>query len=178
MARRRIDPVEIQQLIEAGYSQAACARHFGVSETAIYLHLRKVRIATSRVAVLERGAELVEKKLTASDRLQAVQAVIDRELRWAVRQAEEPGADRAKLADVILRLAGEVRQQLGLQLAITRALVDMKVVRAFQETVIDTIREESPDVAVRIVERLKARRALRATADLLGQQEGTDAVLG
>ena len=36
--------------------------------------------------------------------------------------------DRAALADVILRLAGEVRQQLGLQLAISRTLVDLRVV--------------------------------------------------
>jgi hypothetical protein len=41
----------------------------------------------------------------------------------AVQQARQDGADRPALADVILKLAGEVRQQLGLQLQISRALV-------------------------------------------------------
>jgi hypothetical protein len=63
------------------------------------------------------------------------------------------------LTDVILRLAGEVRQQLGLQLSISKALIDLRVVREFQETVIDVIREESPETARRIVARLKERRA-------------------
>ena len=38
------------------------------------------------------------------------------------------GADRAKLQDTILKLAAEVRQQLGLQLNISRTLIDLKVV--------------------------------------------------
>ena len=59
-----------------------------------------------------------------------------------------------------------MRQQLGLQLSISRALVDLRVVKEFQETVIDIIREESPDTAQRIVTRLKERRALRPGAEL------------
>ena len=48
--------------------------------------------------------------------------MIDEELRWAVDQAQQPGADRGALQDTILRLAAEVRQQLGLQLNITKTL--------------------------------------------------------
>jgi hypothetical protein len=39
MARRRIDDEELQRLIAKGASQADCARHFAVSETAVYLRL-------------------------------------------------------------------------------------------------------------------------------------------
>jgi hypothetical protein len=81
-----------------------------------------------------------------------------------------PGAkafnNRAGLADVILKLAGEVRQQLGLQLTISRTLVDLRVVKEFQETVLEIIREVSPEAARRIVARLKERRALRPSVDL------------
>jgi hypothetical protein len=59
---------------------------------------------------------------------------------------------------VILRLAGEVRQQLGLQLAISRTLVDLTVVKDFQDHVVEAIREESPETARRIVNLLKERR--------------------
>jgi hypothetical protein len=48
----------------------------------------------------------------------------------------------------------------------------MRVVREFQQTVIEVVREESPETARRIVTRLKARQALRSSADLLALDEG------
>jgi hypothetical protein len=65
--------------------------------------------------------------------LERVQRVIDEEMSWAIGEARREGGDRAALADVILKLAGEVRQQLGLQLAISKTLIDLKVVREFQQ---------------------------------------------
>jgi hypothetical protein len=114
------------------------------------------------------------KKSARAIGLEGVQRVIDGELAWAVEQARKAGADRAALADVILRLAGEVRQQLGLQLSISRTLVDLRVVKEFQETVIEVIREEAPDVGRRLVERLKARRALRPSGHLPTLDDGQD----
>ena len=118
------------------------------------------------MVALEKAGDVVDQKLDANARLQQAQRVIDEELRWAVDQAQQPGADRRALQDTILRLAAEVRQQLGLQLTISRTLIDLKVVREFQRSVVEVIAEESPDVARRIVERLKARRALRASGTL------------
>lgn len=88
------------------------------------------------------------------------------------------GADRAALQDVILRLAGEVRQQLGLQLVITRAIVDLRIMKEFQATVIEAIRDVAPETAGRILERLKERRALRPSASLptLDERGGDDAL--
>ena len=110
--------------------------------------------------------DVVEEKLSATARLERVQQVIDQELAWAVQEARRPGGDRGALADVILKLAGEVRQQLGLQLAISRTLVDLRIVKEFQESVIEAIRDESPETARRIVARLKERRALRPSVEL------------
>jgi hypothetical protein len=67
----------------------------------------------------------------------------------------------------MLKLAGEVRQQLGLQLAISRTLVDLHVMREFQETVIEIIQSEAPETARRLVARLQERRALRPSGDLM-----------
>jgi hypothetical protein len=125
-----------------------------------------MRRLTSGVVALEQAGRIVEQKLSASARLEAVQQVIDDELKWAVREARRDGADRTALVDVVLKLTAEVRQQLGLQLAISRTLVDMRVMKEFQETVVEVIREESPETAHRIVQRLKERRALRPSADL------------
>jgi transposase-like protein len=166
MVKLKIDPHALQQYLESGHTQADAARHFGVSEPAIHQRLKKLKRLTSQVVALEKAGALVDQKVTATERLEHVQHVIDQELDWAVTQARREGADRGALADVILKLAGEVRQQLGLQLAISRALVDLRVEKEFQETVIDIIREEAPDTARRIIARLKERRALRPSADL------------
>jgi len=176
MATTKVSDVDLRAYLDAGHSQAEAARHFGVSEPAIHQRLKRMRTLTSQVVALEKAGQVVEEKLTATARLERVQEVIDEELQWAVRQARQEGADRTALADVILKLAGEVRQQLGLQLAISRTLVDLRVVKDFQETVIDAIREEAPETAQRILTRLKERRTLRPSAELPVLDGGSDGV--
>ena len=166
MGTAKLSDDGLRAYLDAGHTQAEAARYFQVSEPAIYQRLKRMRHLTSRVVALERANEIVEDKLSATARLERVQQVIDEELGWAVQQARKDGGDRAALADVILKLAGEVRQQLGLQLAISRTLVDLRVVKEFHETVVEAIREESPETARRIVAKLKERRALRPSVDL------------
>ncbi len=166
MAKVKINAHELQCFLDAGHSQADAATHFGVSESAISQCVRKLQIATSKVVALERAGEVVDQRLQATERLERVQRVIDEELNWAVNQAKQPAADRQALQDAILKLAAEVRQQLGLQLNISRTLIDLRVVREFQRTVFEVIAEESPDVARRILARLKEQRALRQSAGL------------
>ena len=72
------------------------------------------------------------------------------------------------------RAAEVVDQQLGLQLNISRTLIDLKVVREFQQSVVEVISEESPEVARRVVARLKERRALRASGTLPALDGGFD----
>jgi DNA-binding transcriptional regulator YdaS (Cro superfamily) len=166
MARTKVSDDALRAYLDAGHSQAHAARHFGVSEPAIHQRLKRMRHLTSRVVALERANDVVEEKLSATARLERVQRVIDEELGWAVQEARRDGGDRGALADVILKLAAEVRQQLGLQLSISRTLVDLRIVKEFHQTVVEAIREESPETARRIVARLKERRALWPSIDL------------
>ena len=53
-------------------------------------------------------------------------------------------------------------------------LIDLKVVREFQRSVVEVISEESPEVARRVVARLKERRALRASGTLPALDGGFD----
>ncbi len=177
MARTKVTDTDLRAYLDAGHSQADAARHFGVSEPAIHQRLKRLRALTSQVVALEKAGQVVEEKLSATTRLERVQQVIDEELQWAVRAAHQDGANRASLADVILKLAGEVRQQLGLHLSITRTLVDLRVVKEFQDVVLDAIREESPETAHRILTTLKARRAFRPSADLPILQGGSDGIM-
>jgi DNA-binding transcriptional regulator YdaS (Cro superfamily) len=147
-------------------SQADAAKFFGVSEAAISQRVKQAKIVTSKVVALERAAQVVDQKLTAAQRLQHVQRVILDQLEWAEQQAKQPGADRAALSDVIVKLSAEVRSQLRLEHDISRTLIDLRVVREFQRTVFETIQEESPEAAHRIITRLKAQQALRRSAEL------------
>ena len=166
MPRPKVDPDALRYYLDAGHSQAAAAIHFGVTPAAISQRVRTLQIATSKVVALERAGEVVDQKLDATARLQRAQEIIDAELAWAVDQAQQPGADRRALQDTILKLVGEVRQQLGLQLNISRTLIDLNVVREFQRSVTETIAEVDPHVARQIVAKLKERRALRASGSL------------
>lgn len=105
MGKVRIDADTLHRLVDDGVSQAEIARHFGVSESAVSQRLKKLQILTSRVAALEKAGAVLDEKLSAVQRLENVQGIIDRELAWAVEQATQPGADRTALADVILKFA-------------------------------------------------------------------------
>jgi hypothetical protein len=164
MAKTKIDVGALQALLDAGHSQADAARHFNVSEAAISLRVRQNRLTTTKVVALERAREVVSQQLTAAERLQKVQQLILDQLNWAEARAKEPGADRAVLSDTLVRLAAEVRAQIRLEHDISVTLIDLKVVRQFQRTVVEAIQAEAPSVARRIVDRLKAERALRQTA--------------
>lgn len=178
MAPSHVSEIDLRAYLEAGHSQADAARHFGVSEPAIHQRLKRLRGLTTRVVALEKAGAVVDDQLTANDRLNEVQDVIREELAWAVTEARSKGADRRVLQDVILKLCAEVRQQLGLHLEISRTLVDLRVIKEFQATVVEAINEESPETARRIVARLKERRALRASASLPSVEGGTsDAAL-
>src|SRR5438034_8590996 len=109
MAPPKFTDADLRAFLDAGHTQAEAARHFGVSEPAIHQRLKRMRALTSQVVALERAGQVVDEKLTATARLERVQQVIDDELAWAVKQARQEGADRAGLADAILKLAGEVR---------------------------------------------------------------------
>jgi hypothetical protein len=163
VAKIKLDVGALQAYLAAGHSQADAARHFGVSQAAISLRVKQQRLHTTRVIALERAADVVTQQLTAAERLQTVQRVILEQLSWAEAQARQPGADRRALADILVKLAAEVRAQVRLEHDLAATLIDLHVVRTFQRTVVEVIQAEAPAVARRIVDRLKAARALRPT---------------
>src|SRR5712691_2632722 len=97
MAKPKIDPDRLRHFLDAGHTQADAARHFGVSEPAIFQRLKQMQRLTSHVIALEKAGTLVDQKLGAADRLAKVQQIIDAELAWAVDKAREPGVDRSTL---------------------------------------------------------------------------------
>jgi DNA-binding Lrp family transcriptional regulator len=166
MAATKVPAADLRAYLDAGHSQADAARQFGVSEPAIHQRLKRMKRLTSQVVALEQAGAVVEEQLTATERLQHAERVIFDQLEWAETQARQPGVDRTQLIDTLIKVTTEIRQQVTVRANLTRMLYDMKVIREFQETVVETIREESPETARRIIARLKDKRALRPSADL------------
>ena len=176
MPAPRLDPTELRRMLDAGTSQAEAARYFGVSASAISQRVKSFRreVRHPSPGTLGTGATIINGEVSAPDRLAFVQRAVDRELEWALDEARQPDADRKGLQRTILTLAAEVRQQLALQLQISRAVVDLQVVREFQHTVTEAIAEESPETARRIVSRLKDHRARRRAVGLPALDGGGD----
>jgi len=168
MSTPRLDPTALKSMLDAGTSQAEAARYFGVSASAISQRVKAFRRERPHPApeTYGTGATIINGEISAPDRLAFVQRAVDRELEWALDEARQPEADRKGLQRTILTLAGEVRQQLALQLSISKAVVDIELVREFRQTVTEAIAEESPETARRIVARLKAHRAQRRVVGL------------
>jgi len=164
----RLDPIELRRMLESGCSQAEAARYFDVSASAISQRVKAFRRERRHPSpeTMGTGAIIINGEISAPDRLAFVQRAVDRELEWALDEARQPDADRKGLQRTILTLAAEVRQQLALQLQISKAVVDLQLVREFQQTVTEAIAEETPETARRIVARLKAHRAQRRAVEL------------
>jgi hypothetical protein len=99
-------------------------------------------------------------------RLRHVQQVIRQQFDHVEQLAQAPASDRAAFTDALVKLSGEVRSQLKLEHEISRDLVDLQVMQEFRRTVFEVIAEEAPEIARRILERLKERRALRRSIEL------------
>ena len=166
MSKPPVDPDELHRYLADGHTQTEAAGHFGVSASAISQRVKKLQIATSKVLTLEKAADVVDRKLSATERLERAQQVILDQLDWAEQKAQHSGADRSSLTDLIVKLSAEIRGQLRLEHDISRTLIDLRVVREFQRTVFETIAEESPDTARRILARLKNQQKLRRSVEL------------
>jgi hypothetical protein len=68
--------------------------------------------------------------------------------------------------DLALRAMAEIRAQLALQWEMMKTLFDVQAVSDFQQEVLGVIAEVSVDLRDRIVERLKAKGALRGAVSI------------
>jgi Zn-dependent peptidase ImmA (M78 family) len=74
MAVTKVTDADLQAYLD-GHTQAEAARHFRVSEAAIYQRLKRMGRLTTRLVALERANDVVDDKLSATARLERVQRV-------------------------------------------------------------------------------------------------------
>lgn len=186
----KIDKIKLDQMLRDGKSQAACARHFGVTDAAITQARRVLNAAIVKNVTLESGHKVLEKSLNAVAQLQKINTdaneILDLLMRWnrgddealrilegQVRKVKIRGSEEEiteyKFKDpreLALKAMAEIRGQLGLQLEILKTLHDVQAVADFQKEVLTAIGEESIETRDRIIRRLKEGRALRASISI------------
>ena len=191
MGKPKIDRIKLDQMIRDCKPQHEIAKFFGVSEGAISKAKNELRVAVVKNVALESAHKVVGKHLDTLSQLQTINShaneILDLLMRWnrgddeALRILESQvrkvkvgrGKDAQELTEyrfkdpreLALLAMKEIRGQLNLQLDIFKTLYDVEAVAEFQREVLEAIKEVSPDVRTRIIERLKTRKALRGSVD-------------
>lgn len=186
---KKISNLELEQLVREGNGVSAIARKLGVTKGAVSKRLKALNVAINQRVVLHDASQIVEKKLDAIGQLQKINdyanELLDLLMRWnrgdeealqilesqvkkvKVRGTEEEVTEY-KFKDpreLALKVMGEIRGQLNLQLEIFKCLYDMAAVAEFQKEVLESIKEAAPDVRDKIIFNLEKRRAIRSTLE-------------
>ena len=151
MGREKIDDRELARLIDSGLTQAQVARRFGVSRAAVCQRLRELRGKTTRAIVSKKVLTVVDKKIDAIAQLLAINEKANQMLDEAENDPE-----------LRLKIMGEIRGQLRLQLEIYQTMFDLKAVQEFMDETMAVIGQVEPEIRREIIRRLNERKSIRS----------------
>ena len=190
MPKPRIDRVKLDQMIREGKPQREIAQFFKVTDGAISKAKNELKVAVVKNVALESAHKVVGKHLDTLSQLQKINEhaneLLDLLMRWnrgdsealqilesQVRKVKVRGSEEEikeyrfkDPRELALKAMQEIRGQLSLQLDIFKTLYDVQAVADFQKEVLEAIAEVEPNVRDKIIERLKASRALRKSVSI------------
>lgn len=174
-------------------SQAQAAKSLGVSRQAVSKRLQELRGKTTKVVVAKKIEQVVDRKIDAMDQLQKINddanEILDLLMAWnrgdetalqvlesqvttkKVRVGDqEEFVKEFKFKDpraLALQAMAEIRNQLKLQLEIFQTLFDLRAAEEFQQEVLATIGQASPELRRKIIDGLRKRKTLRNVVSLV-----------
>ena len=152
MPELKFNDRELLRLIDKEkLSQSAAAKRLGVSRQAVNLRLQQLRGKTTKAVVVKKVEECIDQKLDAMAQLHKINS--------RANELLDKIEDDPALA---VKVMAEIRGQLKLQLEIFQALYDLTAAQEFQEEILKTIGEVSPDVRTKIIHKLNEKRAIRS----------------
>ena len=192
MPKRKIDRVKLSRMLREGKPQREIAQVFGVTEGAISKAKGELSVGVIKVAAMEHGHELVTQNIDAAQELTRINRVInnlmdevtakpevlnrltngvmaiieDRGTKENRQRVREALSVILKNQDLQIKASQEIRGQLSLQWEISKGMVDIREVAAFQRVVVETIRKQRPEVARELVNALKREKALRSSVSI------------
>lgn len=165
----------MDRMLRNGKTQAECARHFGVSESAVSQARKNLNTNVVKSITLENAHRVVRNRLDAAEQINEINRrtfdLIGLLQNWI--EGDESAIETIRKSHSIkrvqyqdpkllyLKCLAEVRQQLELQRKIFETLYDLQGAEFFQNSVLEAIGEASPDVRKKIIEKLSQRQAIR-----------------
>lgn len=165
----KIDRDKLASLLRQGRSRTYCARHFGVSESAIGRAARQLKASASKRALLESATVSTEAHLDTVGQLRKLN-VYANELLDLAMNCTRTGGEALRTKDprsLALDIMAEIRAQLKLQLELFRGLYGMQAVAEFQREVLDAVGEADKEIRDEIIRRLSEKSALRRAVGIL-----------
>jgi hypothetical protein len=179
-------------MLREGKPQREIAQVFGVTEGAISKAKGELSVGVIKVAAMEHGHELVTQNIDAAQELNRINRVINdlmdevtakpevlnRLTKGVMAIIEDRGTkeDRQRVREALsvilknqdlqIKASQEIRGQLSLQWEISKGMVDVREMAAFQRVVVETIRKQRPEVARELVNALKREKALRSSVSI------------
>ena len=182
MFEKKISLPEVEKLLREGIHQSEIARQLKVSKQAISKVVQRLKQQNDQAAlsvspVVARA--IVGSKIDGMRQLKKINDVTIHEINLLNQKIKDADAalreinpdeknkngneqEREGLVFQRLKHIAEIRKQLGLLLDICKELYNAEENQHFQETVLDTIGEESEDVKNKIIGRLKSLRSTRS----------------
>ena len=152
MGKLKINDNKLLRLIDKdGMNQSEAARELGVTRQAVSRRLQQLRGKTTRVLAAKGIYQFIDKKL---DSIAQLKKINDR-----ANELLDELEDNPKLQ---IKVMAEIRGQLKLQLEILQTLYSMQAAEEFQNAVLETLKEVSPDVRNRVIQKLNEKRVVRS----------------
>jgi len=175
MSPRKFSNIELEQLVREGNGVSEAARKLGVSKGTVSKRLKKLNVGITKNVTLHHAGEIVKKEINAAEQLlrinETANALLDRLMKVIEGDEEELAkvlpllGGKGSAIEAAIKIKGEIRQQLKLQLEIFQALYDMQAVAEFQKEVLEAIGEADLETRDRIIRNLQKRSAIRSTLE-------------
>lgn len=171
MPRRKFTDLELGERIREGKTVKEIAAEFGVSPQAVYQRAKQLKMNIGKEIVLNQAAVIVKQEFDAAQQLlkinetsnelldlliEAVQAGGE-EQKEKLKKLEPLLGEKASILEALIKIKGEIRQQLRLVMDIWQKKFEFGQLADFQQAIIEELGKESPALQKRVVERIKSR---------------------
>lgn len=161
----------VDKMIQDGMTTGAIANALNVTPGRISQIKYQLKNGKAQIIQIEKAGEITDKHIDAAEQLSKVNRVANRILDKLTNHIEHgdklpPENQRKDSMELVARYCQEIRAQLSLQMDIYRSLYDIKIMAAFQQSVLEAINEVSPETKDLIVQKLKEARMIRPNLQL------------
>jgi predicted transcriptional regulator len=159
---RRVQPLELQKLLDLGLSGKEMATRLGVSPACVSRNLKSLGMGRSQDIVLRAAAKINTNRLNAMARLTRAAELIEKELesiQASLKKAE--GAERKDLAQSQLSWIAEERKQITALVDVAKAFYSIEDVKEFSRIVLQVLGEASKELRDEVIKRLREARSTR-----------------